>query len=63
MDLHMLGKMLGAALVPLFWLLILTLCKWAVRRWKPEWEKTLWAPMGSLVVRRPRPSRPERPIS
>jgi hypothetical protein len=51
MDAHTLGKMLAAALVPVFWLVALTLCKWTIRKWKPEWEKTLWLPIGALLRR------------
>lgn len=60
MDEHTLGRMLGAALIPVFWLLVLTLCKWAVRRWKPEWERALWMPIGSLINQRLRRFRANR---
>jgi hypothetical protein len=52
MDLHDAGRFLGAMLIPVFWLVVLGLAKWAVRRWKPEWEATLWSPIGSLLWRR-----------
>lgn len=51
MDEHTLGKMLAAAMVPVFWLVVLTLCKWGIRRWKPGWEGVLWAPIGTLLRR------------
>ena len=60
MDEHTLGRMLGAAMIPVFWLLVLTLCKWAVRRWKPEWERILWMPLSSLIIQLQRRFRANR---
>jgi hypothetical protein len=45
-------------LAPLFWLLILSVLLWLVRRFAPDLEKTLFGPIGqalkSLIPRRPK---------
>jgi hypothetical protein len=34
--------LLVGLIAPLFWLVVLTIAKWIVRRFFPRWEKTLW---------------------
>lgn len=60
MDEHLLGRLLGAALVPLFWLLALTLALWFVRRVFPRAERVLFDPIGTVIGRLGRQLRASR---
>jgi hypothetical protein len=38
----LLAILLGAIFSPFFWLIVLAVALWLVRRYKPGWEKTLF---------------------
>jgi hypothetical protein len=39
---HLLGIFVGTFFSPFFWLLVLGVALWLVRRFFPKWEKTLF---------------------
>lgn len=50
-TLHFLGKVLGGAIYPLFWLFALSIPLWLVRKYAPKAEWWLYTPI-SQVIRR-----------
>ena len=51
MDLHDLGRFIGAALVPLFWIFALSTALWLVRKLAPQWERVLFDPVTVVAAR------------
>ncbi len=48
---HDWGRFIGAALVPLFWLLALATALWATRRFFPRAERVLFDPLTTVLRR------------
>ena len=59
MDLHDLGRAIGFLLIPLFWVIVLAVPLWLIRKFAPKAEFWLYSPLWTVIRRLAGRDQPE----